>query len=422
MPQLSAARCSTPHHAASRKLVGIALLLVSLAACDGSAPVSPSAADEPTMTAGQAPPSLMAMQANNANSCTVHLNPSRTSRTSTQLSLPGRNRQVPPGTELSRIQFLRWDGVSKQPTALIDCVIPKDAHIVTVVKEYFLRGEGASIGRRVRDSRSELPAAMANDFYDGMTCWYDSGFNEFDCEGVECVYNGHAMRLDADDAPTIRRAGTSGLQALNDPSGQYMCDNGCTLWADGMGGVGYHCPGDGGGGGDEPGGGGGGGSLPDYPPSGIDPYDWVVLNPAEKMLCRTSVPLCAISLQVGNAAKNYAQAYESCRSEAGGHNDEWDAIRHAFWMVNLTHSTSVAYAMSWGDAHEEDPLQPNIEREMDLFNNAVGRSFGHLSSEFARVQAVLTARNTGALKKIADCAPAGILCETTAPPASALCP
>ncbi len=50
------------------------------------------------------------------------------------------------------------------------------------------------------------------------------------------------------------------VTALFGPSGQYVCENGCTLWANGMGGVGFHCPEDEGGDGDE--GGGGGGSAP----------------------------------------------------------------------------------------------------------------------------------------------------------------
>lgn len=226
----------------------------------------------------------MVVQLSNANSCTVHLQPSRASRASSRLTLPNQKMTVTAGTVLSRIQFLRWDGVSKQPSALIDCVIPRDAEAVQAAKDYFLRGAGVHIGRRAPDNRSPLSTVLSNTFYDGMTCWYDSGFNEFDCEGVQCTYGGHAMRLDA-NVGTSAVLRSSPLNAIGDPSGQYACDNGCTLWADGMGGVGYHCPEDGDGGGDEPGGGGGGspGSPPACNPQN-DPNCHVALSPEDSVL------------------------------------------------------------------------------------------------------------------------------------------
>ncbi len=195
----------------------------------------------------------MPLQLGNANSCTVHLQPSRTTRTSSRLTLPDNGKTVSAATVLSRIQFIRWDGVSKQPSALIDCIIPREREAVAATREYFLRGDGAGIGRRAREERAPNVSAMGHDFYDGMTCVYDSGFNTFDCDGEQCVYGGNAMWVDADvGAGTV--ASSSNTAALGDPSGQYACDNGCTLWANGLGGVGFYCPEDEGDG-DEPGGG-----------------------------------------------------------------------------------------------------------------------------------------------------------------------
>ncbi len=130
--------------------------------------------------------------------------------------------------------------------------------IVSIVKDFFLRGEGNAIGRRARDTGSPLIAAMSDEFYDGMTCWYDHGFNQFDCEGVQCTYGGQSMLVDAAADDSASTTTGAHFNALYDPSGQYTCDNGCTLWADGMGGVGFHCPEDEGG--DE--GGGAGGAPP----------------------------------------------------------------------------------------------------------------------------------------------------------------
>ncbi len=278
---LAAPRCTSLHLAAPRctslrTLLTLASLVAILGACDSNTPVqppddlelpasAPPAALLPARAA--APPALMPLQLDNANSCTVHLQPSRTTRTSSRMALPGGGKTISAATVLSRIQFIRWDGVSKQPSALIDCVIPRDREAVAAAKEYFLRGDGAGIGRRARDDRAPNVSAMTHDFYDGMTCWYDSGFNSFDCDGVQCVFGGNAMWVDA-EMGTGTVSSPSNTAALAHPRGQYSCDNGCTLWANGLGGVGFYCPEDEGDGDEPPPGGGPSGPPP--PPSGTD--------------------------------------------------------------------------------------------------------------------------------------------------------
>ncbi len=247
-------------------------MLAMLTACDSNSAVAPVGPPPPPSVPSGAPPALMAMQQGNVNSCTVHLNPSRASRTSTRLTLPERSRRAAPGKPLSRMQFLRWDGVSKQPSALIDCVIPQDSLAVEALKAYFLADDGAAIGQRARTAPAPNPGttALANTFFSGMTCWYYHGSNLFDCSGVLCGYGGLEMRVGPDMADTTLFASQSQTAAMDAPSGFYMCDNGCSLWPNGMGGVGYYCPEDEGDGDDEPTGPGGGGG-PSAPSSLCDP-------------------------------------------------------------------------------------------------------------------------------------------------------
>ncbi len=217
----------------------------------------------------------MAMQQSNANSCTVHLNPTRRTRTSSRHTLPDRGDQLSENTPLSRIQFVRWDGVAKQPSAHIDCVVPRDSAAVAAVKAHFLAGEGAAIGQRVRPVLTPVPAAMSTTFYPGMTCWYYHDDNRFECMGVTCIAGGDAIWVDntADQAPAKARTFEGNAQQLDGTpqSVFYMCDNGCSLHVLLDGSVGYYCgeeddgPGDGDGPGEGPPGGGGG--PPPPPPA-----------------------------------------------------------------------------------------------------------------------------------------------------------
>jgi hypothetical protein len=53
-------------------------------------------------------------------------------------------------------------------------------------------------------------------------------------------------------------------------------------------------------------------------------------------------------------------------------NDEGDAFRHYIWAGLLTKELGSEMAQTFLDAHEENPLQPNEERSMDLANNRGG--------------------------------------------------
>ena len=53
-------------------------------------------------------------------------------------------------------------------------------------------------------------------------------------------------------------------------------------------------------------------------------------------------------------------------------NDEGDAFRHYIWAGLLTKELGSEMTQTFLDAHEENPLQPNEEKSMDLANNRGG--------------------------------------------------
>ena len=60
----------------------------------------------------------------------------------------------------------------------------------------------------------------------------------------------------------------------------------------------------------------------------------------------------------------------------GRHNNATDAFRHALWNALNARDAGMKKAKRFGDAHEADKGQPDVEREMDLHNNEVGRRIG----------------------------------------------
>ena len=55
------------------------------------------------------------------------------------------------------------------------------------------------------------------------------------------------------------------------------------------------------------------------------------------------------------------------------HNDNADAFRHAYFSLLNVISLGEGLAESLGNAHEDWPGNPPLERDMDLFNNQAGR-------------------------------------------------
>lgn len=125
------------------------------------------------------------------------------------------------------------------------------------------------------------------------------------------------------------------------------------------------------------------------------------------LLCAQNVSVCNKVRLAKDAAFEFAATAELCRPTSSGHNDEKDAVRHAYWIADVTARADSLWAKRWGDAHEDRPDNPALEREMDLFNNAVGRSIGvmfpdHQHQGASRAAAVLGARDSGALRRISS--------------------
>ena len=57
-----------------------------------------------------------------------------------------------------------------------------------------------------------------------------------------------------------------------------------------------------------------------------------------------------------------------------GNNDAADAFRHCYWSCCMTQRIGAKSAKRHGDAHEEFPSNLQCEKDMDLYNNGVGRS------------------------------------------------
>lgn len=130
------------------------------------------------------------------------------------------------------------------------------------------------------------------------------------------------------------------------------------------------------------------------------PYDQSVLNPLEKELFRQHPFDGLNACLAAKAALNRSQA----RYQAGClHNGNGDAFRHALWNALMTKKIGAAMAKRWGDAHEEgaNPPSPPLEKEMDLFNNEVGRGIALTTTDDpAASDAVRAKIRAGAMKRI----------------------
>lgn len=93
------------------------------------------------------------------------------------------------------------------------------------------------------------------------------------------------------------------------------------------------------------------------------------LTPAEKKLIEQS-PKDALTVFI---QKTRAEASSARNFPEQALNDESDAFRHFLLAGLLTRELGAARAEEFLDAHEEDPAQPEREREMDNHNNERGQ-------------------------------------------------
>lgn len=122
------------------------------------------------------------------------------------------------------------------------------------------------------------------------------------------------------------------------------------------------------------------------------------LNDLEKALMKQN-PLKGLSaLKCAYEARDITGAmYQNTASCL--HNGNGDAFRHALWNSFMRAAIGEEWAKKWGDAHENgDPGNPALEKQMDLFNNDVGRRVNVPKSKApAKVQEMVRA---GTMRRI----------------------
>lgn len=99
------------------------------------------------------------------------------------------------------------------------------------------------------------------------------------------------------------------------------------------------------------------------------------MNPLEKELFNSNPYYGSMCLVVAQVAMDATQRLFS--SSYGYHNDNADAFRHSYWNGRMTIFTTQDFAKKFADAHEDGGIRnPDLEREMDFYNNNEGRYRG----------------------------------------------
>lgn len=94
------------------------------------------------------------------------------------------------------------------------------------------------------------------------------------------------------------------------------------------------------------------------------------LNSQEQALYNSNKTKALLCMANGKLAIDYA---EKNYITSVLHNGNGDAFRHCLCNYGMAIDVGQDFAKKWGDAHEYGAVgQPLIERNMDLFNNAVG--------------------------------------------------
>lgn len=122
-------------------------------------------------------------------------------------------------------------------------------------------------------------------------------------------------------------------------------------------------------------------------PQKLNPYLYVIANPIRFIDPSGEAPCPLGELQTQILAVGPIDAWVAFRlsQEAtnlantiglpGIHNGKADAFRHCYWSCRMAQEIGASQAQIVGDIHEDCVPNSLEEREMDLFNNAVGRSF-----------------------------------------------
>lgn len=130
-------------------------------------------------------------------------------------------------------------------------------------------------------------------------------------------------------------------------------------------------------------------------PTGV-PQEWYnTLTPAEKQLVWNS-PLIDVYRVMAARDRAFEEAPQI--TPIGPHNGPQDAVRHALWSAYMANSMGAVKAKAWGDAHEDYPENPPDEKQMDLYNNQIGRQIGTTHSRDDIFEAVRAALQSGQLQ------------------------
>ena len=140
-------------------------------------------------------------------------------------------------------------------------------------------------------------------------------------------------------------------------------------------------------------------TLPIMQPQKLNPYLYVIANPIKFIDPSGEAPCPRGELQTQILAVGPIDAWIAFRlsQEAtnlantiglpGIHNGKADAFRHCYWSCLMAQDIGVSQAQIVGDIHEDCVPNSLEEREMDTFNNTVGRSLGSSNCKDACKQA-----------------------------------
>lgn len=96
------------------------------------------------------------------------------------------------------------------------------------------------------------------------------------------------------------------------------------------------------------------------------------LTDREKQLCLNIIK-CAATRIAATEAVNLSGIFYWW-DETPGDNGPRNAFQHAYWNAAMVFCCGLTWAYDFANAHEDRPNNPPLAKEMDLFNNVVGRS------------------------------------------------
>lgn len=125
------------------------------------------------------------------------------------------------------------------------------------------------------------------------------------------------------------------------------------------------------------------------------------ISDAEKLLA-IAHPQEALLVNISRKKANEMNVYYYGMASS---QDSGDAFRHGCWNAYMTIMMDEIYAKMFADAHEDTPNSVGIDKEMDLYNNEIGREDGlaNKGNSYEYIAEVIMKRvSFGYYKKIVD--------------------